>query len=107
VSAFPWLVAPEGFSSHAAKLRLLASELERFGLPFALTNRESDPLTVFVVVDCAAPERDRLSTLLDSEALGFRTSVITLDGYRKMLPNLGNHQPWVLGDPSALLGNHT
>jgi hypothetical protein len=104
-ASFPWRVPPEAFSYHAPKLRLLAKELEQLGFPFALTNTDIDPLTVFVVVDCTPLERDRLSKLLDSQEIGFQTSVITLHGYRAMLPNLGNHQPWVLGDPSGLLGS--
>ena len=98
-----WRVAPEGFSYHAAKLRVLAEELEELGLPFSLTYTEGDPLTIFVVVDCTPLVRDQVSKLLESRKLGFMTSVITLDGYRAMLPNLGNHQPWVLADPSELL----
>jgi hypothetical protein len=100
---FPWRVPPEAFSYHASKLRLLAKNLEQLGFPFALTNTDSDPLTVFVVVDCNPVERDDLSKLLESEDIGFTTSVITLGGYRSMLRNLGNHRPWVLADPSALL----
>ena len=101
--SFPWRVPPEGFAYHSPKLRLLVEKLEQLGFPFALTNTEIDPLTIFVVVDCTPRERDQLSKLLASWELGFMTSVITLDGYRAMLPNLGNHQPWILADPGELL----
>ncbi len=100
---FTWRAAPELFSHHADKLRLLARTLEQLNVRFALTSHETEPLMVFVVVDCALRELDGVIAQLESRDLGSITSVITLPGYLAMLPHLGNHLPWVLADPSSLL----
>jgi len=98
-----WRLAPESFVGHGHDLRRLAAELQKIGFPFALTSRNLQRFVVFVVVDCTPLEQDAVTAQLDERDLGAITSVITLPGYRAMMPHLGNDQPWILFDPQSLL----